>query len=101
MQYHFSYFTYYSLQDDDFKFDETTVQLPMPFSPSMAPNTTEVPLNIAIVDDQVSEERECFTCIIHNSSLPEKERRCSSPTTTICIVGPGEYRHLLIFCIIW
>ena len=101
MQYYFKllHILLTPLQDDDFRFDETTVQLPMPFSPSAAPNTTEVPINIAIVDDRVPEERECFTCIIHNSSLPEKERRCSLPITTICIVDPGEYSKLLIFYI--
>ena len=72
----------------------------MPFSPSLAPDTTEVALNIAIVDDQVHEERECFTCTIHDSSLPEKERRCSPPITTICIVDPGEYIATCLYAFI-
>ena len=79
------------LQGDDFKFNEATVQFPMPFTPRQAADTTDVDLTITIVDDDIYEERECFTCTIHNSSVPEKELRCPPQTTTICIVDPGEY----------
>ena len=81
----------FSLQDDDFKFSETTVQFPMYFSPRLAADTTDVDLTITIVDDDIYEERECFTCTIHNSSVPEKELRCPPQTTTICIDDPGEF----------
>ena len=78
------------MQDDDFKFSETTVDFPMSFTPSLAADTTDVNVTITIVDDDIYEERECFTCTIHNSSVPEKELRCPPQTTTICIVDPGE-----------
>ena len=79
------------MQDDDFQFSETTVQFPMYASPSLAADTTDVNLTITIVADDIHEERECFTCTIHNSLVPEKELRCPPQTTTICIVDPGEY----------
>ena len=79
-----------SLQDDDFKFSETTVQFPMYVSQRLAADTTDVDLHITIVRDDIYEEMECFTCTIHNSSVPEKELRCPPQTTTICIVDPGE-----------
>ena len=79
------------MQDDDFKFNETTVQFPMSFTPSLAADTTDVPLHITIVRDDIYEEMECFTCTIHNSSVPEKELRCPPQTTAICIMDPGEF----------
>ena len=93
MQYHQDTSCIYHsfLQDEDFTFTERTVQFPMPFSPNLAPSETEVPLNIAITDDQIHEETECFTCTINTTSVPEKELPCPSPITTICIVDPGEY----------
>ena len=90
--YHFWLLSHsFFLQDDDFKFNETTVQFPMYASPRLAADTTDVDLHITIVGDDINEERECFTCTIHNSVVPEKELRCPPQTTTICIVDPGGY----------
>ena len=62
----------------------------MPPTSSQAQNITDVAFNIAIVDDQMLEERECFTCTFDIASVPGRERRCSPDITTICIVDPGE-----------
>ena len=72
-------------------FNETTVHFPMPLNARVAPSITEVALNITIVDDQIYEmKRECFTCTITTTSVPEKEILCPIPVRTICIVDPGE-----------
>ena len=62
----------------------------MPPSPSQAQSPTDVAFDIAIVDDQIFEERECFTCTFNITSEAQRERRCSPDITTICIVDPGE-----------
>ena len=69
----------------------------MPFSPSLAPSSTEMSLNIPIVHDQIQEETECFTCTIVTTSVPEKELLCTSPITTICIVDAGELSSACCF----
>ena len=72
-------------------FNETTIQFPMPLSERFATSITDVALNITIVDDPIYEmERECFTCTITTTSVPEKEIICPNPVRTICIVDPGE-----------
>ena len=55
-------------------------------------------LNSPIVHDQIQEEIECFICTIITTSVPERERLCASPITTICIevkvIGSREWRNV-------
>ena len=82
--------SHFLLQGDDFEIVKATDQFPMPPSPDQATSPTDITFDITIIDDQIYEERECFTCTFNITSVPGRERLCPSQMTTICIVDPGE-----------
>ena len=63
-----------------------------PYSVKFIAGMTEIPLNVSIVDDVISERNESFNLLINASSLPNKVSVGDHDQATVTIVdNDGKY----------
>ena len=78
-------FIIFLLEGEDFEVMNTTINFPLAGTAHRAPlMTNSSSINISIIDDQMSEGKECFSCTIASYSIPCKVQ-VDNPTKTICI----------------